>query len=133
MLKRFVVSGPSMEPTLPSGSHIVALRSGAIGRGRVAAFPHPGRPDFFLVKRVVGTPGDRVTIANGSVVVNDEELTEAWHTDGTHDWTVGDHEMIVLGDNRSLSDSDSRSLGPVPMAKAYRVLATYRPRLTWVR
>jgi hypothetical protein len=51
-LKRFVVSEGSMLPALRPGDGLVAIRSTRVRRGQIRCFEHPGRPGFWLVKRV---------------------------------------------------------------------------------
>lgn len=72
------------------------------------------------VKRVIGLPGDVITMKDGLVYINDEKLEE--------DYTVGDtrsHSLLesvvvpegcvfVLGDNRE-SSLDSRYFGAIPI------------------
>jgi len=58
-IKRFVVAEASMEPTLRPGDGIIGLRTKRIRRGEIRCFEHPGRPGFWLVKRVGDVRGDR--------------------------------------------------------------------------
>jgi Signal peptidase, peptidase S26 len=51
-IKRFVVAETSMEPTLQPGDGIVGWRTPRIRRGEIRCFEHPGRPGFWLIKRV---------------------------------------------------------------------------------
>lgn len=46
-----------MLPTLMAGDGIVAIRSDRLRRGQVRCFEHPGRPGFWLVKRVGDVDG----------------------------------------------------------------------------
>jgi signal peptidase I len=72
-----------------------------------------------LIKRVVGVPGDRISVLNGRVLVNGRALAEPYlrspQTICASRWcdvTLGPDEYYVLGDNRAQS-SDSRLFGPV--------------------
>ncbi len=58
LLKRFVVSEDSMRPALAPGDGLVAIRSARVRRGQIRCFEHPGRPGFWLVKRVGDVRGD---------------------------------------------------------------------------
>lgn len=87
-------------------------------RDDVIVFTPPTGPDAeFLVKRVIGIPGDEIDIRGGQVYVNgnprDEPYPATRTTGGTYPLTVGLNELFVLGDNRSRSN-DSRTWGLVP-------------------
>lgn len=47
-----------MLPTLQPGDGLVAVRSTSLRRGQIRCFEHPGRPGFWLVKRVGDVRGD---------------------------------------------------------------------------
>jgi signal peptidase I len=78
-------------------------------------------PDFNSVKRVIGLPGERISIRDGSVWVNGERLTpparlgsiryEPYEI-GPSEVVLGSDEYFVLGDNTTRS-LDSRMRGPV--------------------
>lgn len=55
----FVVAEDSMRPFLEPGDGLVAIRCRRIGVGEIRIFEHPGRPDFWLVKRVGAVDTDR--------------------------------------------------------------------------
>ena len=67
----------AMAPTLVAGDHIV-LRKSAYGwrehrvpeRGDIVVFPSPERPASDLVQRVIGLPGDTITLQQGIVFIN---------------------------------------------------------------
>jgi len=80
-----------------------------------------------LVKRVIGLPGDRVVIKNGSIMIYNKQHTNGFdpdttlpygkahplpYTEGTIDLTLGKNQIYVCGDNRTDS-LDSRAFGPV--------------------
>ena len=77
---RIRVDGQSMEPTFHNGDYVVvnrlAYKIGDIERGDVVVFPYPLDPQRDLIKRVIGLPGDRVSVINGIVYVNDAALME---------------------------------------------------------
>lgn len=77
------------------------------------------------IKRVIGLPGDRVTIKDGKVYLNGEELKEDYLQDyvvtedlegAFSDVVVPENCIYVMGDNRSES-VDSRRFGCVPLEK----------------
>ena len=75
-----------------------------------------------FIKRVIGQPGDRVEIRDGSVWLNETRLDEPYVLGGSTTnngvetaWTVPPDQLFVMGDNRRNS-TDSRSFGPVCQA-----------------
>jgi signal peptidase I len=91
-------------------------------RGDVVVFQKPGFEDF--VKRVIGLPGETVTIENGVYYINGQRLSESYDlnnslrkggallTDGGPGITLASDEYFVSGDNRDVS-FDSRDLGGI--------------------
>ncbi|HLX25572.1 MAG TPA: signal peptidase I [Candidatus Cybelea sp.] len=114
------VSGLSMEPHIRSGEYVMintfAYRIGAPKRGDIVAFRHDGDARAIFIKRVVGVPGDRVSIRRGQVYLNGASLAEPYVVHGDDrtfaQITVPARCVYVLGDNRGESE-DSRSFGPV--------------------
>ena len=120
----FVVSGGSMEPTFETGHYLIVdelsyyFREPA--RGEVIVFHYPKDTTKFFIKRVIGLPGETVTVNHGSVMVTKadgttETLSEpyvAFPRDDSESRTLAADEYFVMGDNRAGS-SDSRFWGPV--------------------
>ena len=126
-----MVSERSMAPALEPGQILLGVRQHRPRRGRLVCLRHPYRDEFWLVKRVVGLPGERVEIAGGRVHADGAPLAEPWVGDDTEPdgaWTCGRGQMFVLSDARQRTAADSRSFGPVPVAGSYRVLRVFRPR-----
>ncbi len=109
-----------MEPALSEGDYIIAQeRTSNLGRGDIVIVPHPDITGFDLIKRVIGLPGERVTLANGQVHVDGAVLAEIWADGPVHpddEVQLGADDVYVLGDNRRLSSADSRTIGPVATA-----------------
>ncbi len=129
-LARFEVSEASMVPTLRPGDRVLTWERPPV-RGDIVVFEHPERPDFWMVKRVIGLPGEHVEITDGRVLVNGTSLDEPWTTDPTGpdaSWNLGPGEAIILGDARTLSAGDSRQIGPLHIDRLHRVVfARYWP------
>lgn len=114
---RIRVEGGSMEPSLHDGEFVVinrlAYRWNDPQRGEIIVFRFPLDPDRRFIKRIIGLPGDTVSVNEGMVHVNGLLLDEPYLSDppqydGT--WTVEDGHVFVLGDNRNNS-SDSQNWG----------------------
>ena len=86
-------------------------------RGEVIVFHFPRDPGKDFVKRVIGLPGEKVEMRQGTVYINGVPLEEPYLTnpDSSNLPTVilREKQYFVLGDNRR-SSNDSRSWGPVP-------------------
>jgi signal peptidase I len=117
------VSGLSMEPRIHSGEFVLintlAYRmGGSIGRGDIVAFRHESPTPRTYLKRVIGLPGDRVSIERGAVSIDGKPLDERYvrYRDGQSRATVvvPAGGVYVLGDNRANSD-DSRNWGILPI------------------
>ena len=116
------VFGQSMEPNIHENQRLVveklSYRFHGPQLGDVVVLHDPTDPDELLIKRIVGLPGERITVANGRVYVDGAPLPEPYldqATDGsTCSWVVPPLNVFVMGDNRGAS-RDSRSFGPVPM------------------
>ncbi len=122
----FIVSGASMVPTFHNGEYLIvdelSYRLGAPNRGDVIIFRPPQAPREFYIKRIIGLPGESVSIKGDQITITKEdgstlELQEPYITNrgnGSAKTTVlKDEEYFVMGDNRPES-SDSRVWGPLP-------------------
>jgi signal peptidase I len=136
---RVVVEGPSMRPTLISGEWIVVNRAaykvGAPRRGDVIVFlPPTNAQTDDLIKRVIGLPGETVTIRGGKVWIDGAVLEEPYilgTTSAENTWRLGPGELFVMGDNRGLS-LDSRTFGPIGMEKVVgKAVFIYWPPKEW--
>lgn len=118
-----------MAPALSPGDRILAQRLRRPRRGRVVFFPHPDRADFWLVKRIVGLPGERIEVRDGRLHVDGEERSDPWAGGPTAPdgcWDVPPDAIFVLSDARHRTRADSRTLGPVPLSDAYVARLRYR-------
>lgn len=129
-LRRFEVAETSMAPAFHPGDLLVAVRPSIPARGVPVVFEHPRRPGFWMLKRVVGLPGELVEISGGSVLVDGTGLDEPWAVGATGppaSVRVPDDGVFVLSDARERTLADSRTLGPVPLSSTFRVLFVYWP------
>ena len=135
---RIRVDGFSMLPTLQSGEFVLvnklSYHFGEPQTGDVIVFHFPRDPDQEYIKRIIGLPGDQVSIHDGQVFVNGALINEPYIAAPPNyrvDWTVPQDSLFVLGDNRNNS-SDSHSWGPVPMDYVVgKALLIYWPPDEW--
>ena len=116
---RFRIESISMLPTFQPGQYVVVDKLsyllGKPQRGDVIVFQYPLAPDKDYIKRVIGLPGETVSIGGGVVSVNGQPLNQPYIAAPptyNNTWTLAPEEYFVLGDNRNNS-SDSRSWGPL--------------------
>jgi signal peptidase I len=90
LAQNFVIPSGSMKNTLLVGDHLlvdrITLAPSASWmplvhyrepkRGDIVVFFKPGNPDTFLVKRLIGVPGDHIHLRNGVVILNGVAQTE---------------------------------------------------------
>ena len=131
-LRRYAIAEHSMAPQLIEGDWTVARRlSGLPRRGAIVVFAHPQLPEMELVKRVVGLPGEIISISNGQVHVDGVVLAEAWADGPTRpdgEWKLDSGTLFVLGDARAASVADSRSIGPIKASDAgWQISGRYWP------
>jgi len=116
----FLVQGSSMEPSLFHGQRLLVdkltYRFTDPKRGDVVVFRYPADRRRKFIKRIVGLPGDEVTIRGGFLYINGERIEEPFVNGPTYGpygspsfgpVVVPDDSYFMLGDNRRNSD-DSR-------------------------
>jgi len=122
------VEGTSMQPELVDQERIFVNKFvyhfEEIHRGDIVVFWYPKDPSKSFIKRVIGIPGDVVSIKNGRVYVNAQLLEERYVPRSYQDLDsfptvrVKEDHYYVLGDHRNASN-DSRSWGLVPRKYIY--------------
>ena len=105
----FITVGKSMEPTVMDKRLVfvdkLAYRSKAPQRGDIVAIRMAGEK-VSLLKRIVGLPGEVISIKNGIVHINGQVFDETYMVD-KGDWNLKDQHLdidqyFVIGDNRSM-------------------------------
>ena len=146
VIQRDNVYGDSMSPTLESGDVLFTQKISTYlkkyDRGDIVVLNGQNMEGYnkseYLIKRIVGLPGETVKIADGNVyikpmghsdyyILQENYLPEGVKTTmmdygtahGYNEIKLGDDEYFCLGDNRPVSN-DSRNLGPF---KANRIVA----------
>jgi len=132
LIQPYYVKGSSMEPNFFENEYLIVdkitVNFEKLKRGEVIVFRFPKAEQRFLIKRVIGLPGEKVEACGNTVRV--------WNTDYPDGITlnenpyhprqfadqmfqrcvteeVGQHEYFVLGDNRPAS-YDSSIFGTIP-------------------
>ena len=127
LFKPFYVRGASMETNFFDSEYLIideiSYRVHEPKRGDVIVFHYPNDPSEYFLKRVIGLPGETITIHNGQVIVFSKDfpngivLSESYlrsglHTPGDVSATMKTGQYFVMGDNR-LASWDSRGFGPI--------------------
>jgi signal peptidase I len=143
VFQSYEVDGPSMETALQNRDRLIVLKVPRTiaritnndyipNRGDIIVFTKhnlqeygDAQADKQLIKRVVGLPGDRVVVNNGTITIYNNANPDGFNPDqalpygnaiqttpGNADTIVKDGEVFVVGDNRSNS-LDSRYFGSV--------------------
>jgi len=138
VVQTFYIPSGSMEPTLQVGDRILVNKLSyhlhGVDRGDIVVFSRPpaencGGPEVNdLVKRVIGLPGEVLSLSGGYVYVNGKKLDESWlpaseqgittagppgnSSNLARPYRVPANDYFVMGDNRTDS-RDSRYWGPI--------------------
>jgi signal peptidase I len=120
----FIVSGASMDNTFENGQYLIVDQLSYYlddpARGDVVIFRYPRDPSKYFIKRVIGLPGDTITIEESNVtIINEanpdgftlnEPYVQSMEVAAPRTEVMGPREYFVMGDNRDQS-SDSRVWG----------------------
>jgi signal peptidase I len=115
-IKPTIVKESSMEPNFYANDYLfvykMAYKSRLPAKGDVVIFQsdltYNGKKKL-LIKRVIGLPGEKVTIEDAKIYINDSEtplkedyLKETWtEATGPFEFEVPKDSYLVLGDNRN--------------------------------
>jgi signal peptidase I len=121
-LQAFAIPSSSMENTLLVGDHVFvnriqfAPKSSWLGpllpyrdirRGDVVVFLSPQTPGLYIVKRIIGVPGDRIHLRDGVVYRNEEKLDEPYvlhDADNSRDYYRNNFPAVQPSDRDGLYD-----------------------------
>ena len=126
VVEAFYIPSESMIPTLRVGDRVLVnkfiYRFTEAERGDIVVFESVEGGGEDLIKRVVGVPGDEISVRGGKLLVNGEPQREPYVNEKYPDrsffalTTVPENHVFVMGDNRANS-RDSRYFGTVPERK----------------
>jgi signal peptidase I len=147
MVQTFNIPTAAMQPGLLRGDWLFADKryncpgcKTRVAIGDIGIFVYPNDRTQYYIKRVIGLPGDHVSVTSHNVLVNNRSLSRSESIEGDfvvvteqseqHSWrvqwkktgasrdfdvTVPPGQIFMLGDNRDLS-TDSRQFGTVPLS-----------------
>lgn len=111
------VPSGSMEETIMTGDRVFGNRLAYIKddpeRYDIVIFKYPDDPSKIFIKRVIGLPGETVTVKDGKIYIDGKEQTQAVSfcpeemTGSFGPYEVPENSYFVMGDNRNNS-LDSR-------------------------
>ena len=124
IVEPYMVSGPSMFPTLENRERVLVNKFGYLvgepKRNEIVIFKYPMDESRDFIKRVVAIGGDTLEIVDGKTFVNGKKLNENYIKEPfytNYDKVVIPKGYIfVMGDNRNNSeDSRYSDVGFVPL------------------
>ena len=126
----YEIKEESMSPELLPEDYVLATKTNEpLSRGDIVIFKNSEK-SIDVVKRVVGLPGETISASNNELLVNGKTIEDPWAktvTDDFIDCNVGENEVFVLGDQRRLSTSDSRTLGTINATDCLKLKYRYWP------
>ena len=126
----YEIKEESMSPELLPEDYVLATKTNEpLSRGDIVIFKNSEK-SIDVVKRVVGLPGETISASNNELLVNGKTIEDLWAktvTDDFIDCNVGENEVFVLGDQRRLSTSDSRTLGTINATDCLKLKYRYWP------
>jgi signal peptidase I len=122
----YIVSGASMDPTFKTGDYLIvdklSYKLGEPQRNSVVVFKYPNDTTKNFIKRIIGLPGDTITVKGNEVKIVNKDNPNGFIVDQSYivhtspdnfEKTLGTGEYFAMGDNRAES-FDSRSWGVLP-------------------
>lgn len=109
-----IIPSASMERTLHIGDILIGTRYDAkkVKRYDVMVFIPPDHPNTYYIKRVIGLPGETITVKDGNVYADGQKLKSSFvngemDSSGDGVYNVPKDHYFMMGDNRNNSE-DSR-------------------------
>ena len=129
-IRAYEIKEESMKPALLPNEFVLAAKlKGIPVRGDIVIFNN-NEKNIDVVKRVIGLPGEEVESQEGSILINSERINDPWAKSFVDDFVkiqLKDDEIFVLGDQRTLSSSDSRTIGPIKYLECWKLKMRYWP------
>ena len=129
-VRAYEIKEESMKPALLPEEYVLSLKiKEPPKRGDIVIYTNKEK-NIDVIKRVIGLPNESVASSDGSITINSEKLDEPWGQNLTDDFVtieLGPDEIFVLGDQRNISTSDSRTLGPVKYEDCWKLKLRYWP------
>jgi signal peptidase I len=116
-MRFFLVPSKSMEPGILPNDRIITLSKDSYERGDIVVINDPFAPEEYLVKRIVGLPGDTLEVKGGALFINNHYASEPYRYEFIdyimEPYRVKSGEIFVLGDHSNWSvDSHNWSASP---------------------
>ncbi|NLN83661.1 MAG: signal peptidase I [Firmicutes bacterium] len=132
------IDGSTMMPTLINRERIISYKLGEVKRHDIIIFSLSSDPRRIFAKRIIGLPGEEISIEQGRVFIDGQELEEEYLGSFSLQQSMPatiiekDH-YFVLGDNRAVSlDSRDKVMGTIPKENIRgRVIAVFWPISRW--
>lgn len=112
-----IMQGVSMQPTYKSGTKLKISRDvSVIKRNQVIIFTHTSNPNAEFIKRVIGLPGETISIVKETIYINGSQINipqiPSVKGPDIAPIKLGNDEYYVLGDN-TVQSFDSRAAGSI--------------------
>lgn len=128
-----LIAGDAMSPAFVTGERVLGLKLPYLlappQRGDLAIMQEPSAQKALVARRVIGLPGERITVRGRQTLVNDVVLNEPYLAppssgetiNFTGEYRLGNDEYLMLSDSREtqLGFGDSRSWGAVTSNRIY--------------
>jgi len=139
--QKITVSGNSMSDELRDGQVVLAdtlsYKLSNPDRFDVIIYKSPLDKEQYIIKRIIGLPGEKIRISEGKIYINGKEIKDSYFKGNyesgyvSEETVISEDEYFVMGDNRNLSE-DSRFLyvGNIKkddiLGKAYLKVAPFK-------